>query len=81
MQLVWSEPKGPDGECPYDHCRAVTPFGVYSIEWKSWKDYPGYSAEFRDEYINTGASLDEAKTLAQSDFDCRLSQCINPNPA
>lgn len=75
MQLTWTDPSEPNEACPYDHTKAETPFGAYLIEWKSWKDYPGYSVELRDEFIATGDSLEEAKELAQADFDRRLTAC------
>ena len=49
MKLAWTEHRPPGLDCRYDNCSAETPFGVYRIEWKSWKDYPGYTIEFQGE--------------------------------
>lgn len=43
MPLQWSEPQEPCEACRYDHVVAQTPLGLITIEWKGWKDYPGYT--------------------------------------
>lgn len=73
MPLKWSDPSPPNDDCGYDHVVAPTPIGEISIEWKSWKDYPGYGASMPwDEYVN-GNSLDEAKKNVQSAWDKMVS--------
>jgi len=75
VQLIWTEPSKPNNACPYDHTTAETPFGEYLISWKSWKDYPGYGVDFCENYVAFGDTLEEAKNLAQADFDRRLAAC------
>jgi hypothetical protein len=75
MQLTWTSPSKPDEKCRYDHIRSETPFGGYLISWKSWKDYPSYSIEFRDEFVAANDGLEDAKQSAQADFDRRLEEC------
>lgn len=72
--LEWTKPAPPNNDCPYDHCSAETPFGPYQIEWKSWKDYPGYSVEFCGELVTVENRLDDAQASAQADFDLRIIQ-------
>ncbi|WP_192248484.1 hypothetical protein [Mesorhizobium caraganae] len=80
-QLQWSDPAPPtEGICSYDHCFAKTPFGKYQIEWKSWKDYPGYvtygpSNEFDEPVFYTSDTLEEAKQVSQNDFINRVRMC------
>lgn len=63
--LQWSEPKGPDGgkTSYYDHTQAETPLGTAMIEWKSWKDYPGYTVTVGGDWVAEcdSPSLDDAK--------------------
>lgn len=44
-KLKWSEPEPPNQDSSYDHVMAETPFGQFKIEWKSWKDYPGFTID------------------------------------
>jgi hypothetical protein len=71
VPLEWSEPRPPTKDvCSYNHVVAQTPIGNITIEWKSWKDYPGYGASmpWDDEYVH-GNSLDEAKHEVQAAWD------------
>lgn len=73
IKLAWSDPQPPKaGVCSYDNCHADTPFGRYQIEWKSWKDYPGYTVEAPWAWIGTEDTLDGAKLSAQADFETRV---------
>jgi hypothetical protein len=82
--LEWSEPAPPTkGVCFYDHCRAVTPFGVYSIEWKSWKDYDDcvvYCPENAegDTFVVCDGTLEGAKVAAQENFNSRIASVVMP---
>ena len=63
---LWSDPSPPNDFCHYDHCSANVPFGTMRIEWKSWKDYPGYCLYFDagETFIGSFDSLDQAKSHA-----------------
>lgn len=76
ITLVWSESSPPDDSCSYDHVTADTPLGVYSIEWKSWKTVDSYSVFFRGEWAGEGFMLDEAKLVAERDFQQKILACI-----
>lgn len=67
MALQWSDHAPPtDGVSHYDHVIAQTPLGQIMIEWKSWKDYPGYTCQMPwDELINA-SELDDAKEAVQA---------------
>ncbi len=71
--LEWTNPEKPDGVSYfYDHCHAHTAFGPFGIEWKSWKDYPGFTLHFAGNYISSHTTLDEAKLAALDWFQDRL---------
>jgi hypothetical protein len=76
--LVWSAPTKPDKTCSYDHCSAATPWGVYRIKWKSWKDYPSYIVDTPngEVLVHGDDSLDEAKRVAQRDFEVKILACL-----
>jgi hypothetical protein len=76
IKLTWTEPKKPGPDCHYDNTEAETPFGVYLITWKSWKNYPDYCIDFQSEFVGAGSTtLDDAKSAAQIDFEERLKAC------
>lgn len=76
--LTWTELARPDETCRYDHCVAETPWGSYSIEWKSWKDYPSYIVMTPHGGVLTGGSdsLDDAKAVAQAHFAEMVLACL-----
>jgi len=39
IEIDWSEPRKPNGNCSYDHVVADTLAGRIYIEWKGWKSY------------------------------------------
>lgn len=62
VALTWSAAEEPNSDSSYNHCFCETPLGRAFIEWKSWKDYPGYTLQICDQWIGCFDSLDEAKT-------------------
>lgn len=80
-KLEWSEPAPPDGNYWYDHVTAESPFGTYSIQWKSWKEWGDDKTIFLDEdYVMLGGfDLEEAKNLAQEHFNKKAMGCIETN--
>jgi hypothetical protein len=74
--LEWSEP---NEECSCDHIVADSAIGKFSIEWKSWKDYPGYVLYVNGEYIGTLNNLDHLKVVAQSYFEEKIYSAIDIN--
>lgn len=61
-ELIWTEPKPPTaGISHYDHTSCNTPLGTFRIEWKSWKDNPGYDVMLNDEWVDCKYSLEDAK--------------------
>jgi uncharacterized protein with PIN domain len=75
-RLEWSEPSAPDHSSFYDHSRAISPFGTYCIEWKSWKEYPGFTIEGPGEFSSIANTLDDAKVAAQADFETRIRSAL-----
>ena len=73
-EITWSEERAPCEECRYNHVVAETVFGSLTIEWKGWKDYPGYGCELpfpvngEFPYV-TAYSLDEAKANVKAWYD------------
>ena len=81
IALQWTDPTPPDESCHYDHVTAETPFGKISIEWKSWKSYPGYTvyaAWIESGYLASASSLDGAKRVAEEDFARRIAESVTP---
>ena len=74
--LEWSSPAPPGKDCSYDHVRAETPIGVYSIEWKSWKSNDGYTVHIDGRYIWSEETLDDAKRFAQIAHEKTIKQCL-----
>lgn len=78
IRLHWSDPCPPNDDCHYDHVKAVSPLGEYSIEWKSWKRDPAFVVYFwGDNVLDTAFSLDDAKALAQEHFNKTVLACLD----
>lgn len=75
--LTWSRLFDPNEECRYDHCYADTPFGRYQIEWKGWKDSPGFTLVFGGEFITVPDDLISAKEAALKDYMSRLASALS----
>ena len=77
--LRWSEPRKGDGkEFFQDHCLATCSLGVYTIEWKSWKgEDDGHVVDSTLGWVGCGCSLDEAKALAQADYERRVLSALD----
>ncbi len=39
VSLTWSEVSPPNEDCHYTHTKAETPFGVFLLTWKGWKEH------------------------------------------
>lgn len=68
FKLEWCEPRKPNASgIRYDHVLAESPIGLFSIEWKSWKDHPGYELYLDGEWlVDGGNTLDAAKDNAHA---------------
>lgn len=79
--LKWSDPAKPSSECYYDHVIAETPFGRFLITWKSWKDCdaPTIDETPWGDYFGVGADVDDAKTMAEAEYQKRILACLQPN--
>lgn len=61
LPLLFGPPKEPDSTCGYNYCIAETPDGIHRIEWKSWKDYPGYCIyDPHIDFVGVEDTLEEA---------------------
>jgi hypothetical protein len=76
IPLQWSVASPPDHSCPYDHVIAEAPLGVYSIEWKGWKDHDSKTVYLSGEYIGNALSLCEAKEMATTHFRQIVFACL-----
>ncbi len=74
--LEWSEHKGPDGNCCYDHVTASSTIGGYSIEWKGWKDNDSYAVSRDEASVTFEYTLDTAKAAAQADYEARIRSAL-----
>lgn len=76
--LEWDEPKKPDLYCSYDYTKANGAGLTYQIEWKSWKDYPGYCVYAGENMVGTFDTLEAAKSAAFADYSARIMSAIEP---
>lgn len=62
--LQWSEHRKPDEIIRYDHVLAESPIGLFSIEWKSWKEHDSYAVYLDSEYIADSNDIADAMLIA-----------------
>lgn len=74
--LQWSDVQPPAGYRRYDHVTADTPFGTYSIEWKSWKEDDWPVLYLNGEYIVRGVRLEDAKAHAAQHWTDKVLSCL-----
>ena len=88
-KLQWSNLIDQDDDCDYPHIRAVTPIGVFYIDWKDRTPVIGcdkpeiYAISLDCPMVNDSGqwrysceSIDDAKKLAQSIFESRVVSCL-----
>ncbi len=76
ISLEWSEPAKPNADCSYDHSEN----DLYRIEWKNWKDYPGfvlYRKFSNDDFVETYDSLRDAQDGAINDIKRELAKWLS----
>lgn len=61
MPINWSEIRGPNKACHYNHVVAESPIGELRIEWKGWKDYDSPTCMLPWGEFVLGNDLAEAK--------------------
>lgn len=79
VRLVWSAPAPPNEECRYDHTRAETPFGIFLLIWKGWKEHddPGFDETPWGEVEYRGwKTIEEAQEWAESEMERRIKECL-----
>ena len=77
--LQWSEALPPSDDCSYDHADAETPFGRLRIEWKSWKDDPGFTLDGPDwamENVTYEFSLSSMKAAVEASYFARVRAAL-----
>ncbi len=74
--LEWSDPAEPNETCRYNHVIAKAVF-VYSIEWKAWKKYDAFTVYRDGEFLDSLATLDDAKAAAQADYESRIRSALS----
>lgn len=75
--MNWSEINEPTDKfkSSYDYIFCKTPLGIIIIEWKSWKENPGFSIELDGRiWIGTEYDLDAAKNKAKEYFEIKLKE-------
>lgn len=75
VSVDWSEEKEPCEEIRYNHVTAETPLGLFSIEWKGWKDYDSRDLYLNGEYIGSFHNVDDAKQGA-ADYLLNLTKSL-----
>ena len=77
--LEWSPAAAPNEYCRYDHSFADTPFGRYQVEWKGWKDAPGFTVAFAGDPLRIwGDTLAEVQTACEADWQERIRSALVP---
>ena len=77
-QLNWSAIQEPNEDIRYDHVLAKAGLlGTFSIEWKSWKDYPGYVCYLNGNYLECCDNLDEATKYCQEYIDTLILSLVD----
>lgn len=75
--LNWTEPAKPkEGVSSYDHVMCDTPLGRIMIEWKSWKDSPGYDVQLENDWIGCEYSLEDAKQVAIAHLQKKMMELL-----
>jgi hypothetical protein len=77
--LVWTEPASPNDDIRYDHVTAATPFGRFSIEWKSWKQFDSYSVHLDGSHVLEAFDLEDAKAKADEHWRNKIGACLASN--
>lgn len=76
-EIIWSEETPPTKDvCYYDHCKASTPLGEFSIEWKSWKDYDSKVVYLNGEYLHSAFDLKDAKDYVDDYYQNLIMSCL-----
>lgn len=76
-ELEWSENRCPNKEIGYTHCIATTPFGNFTLTWKSWKQHADISIETPWGYITEAPyCLEEAKQLCHTVWYNKVLECL-----
>jgi hypothetical protein len=78
--LEWSETRDPTEEIRYTHVIAETPFGIYSIEWKAWRDNDPPCVYLNGDYVECCHNLDAAKNAAKTQLEQRILSALSPQP-
>jgi hypothetical protein len=77
IKLQWSDPQPPNESVPYNHVTAPSPFGDFLITWKGWKKYDSPTIDESPwGYGGSGGDVDDAKRIAQAEFERRVFACI-----
>lgn len=75
--LVWSDVFQPNSSIRYTHVCCKHPFGVFVIEWKSWKPCDSFVLWLNDEYLISESTLDEAKSFAKKYVIEVIESCLD----
>ena len=78
--IKWTEPQQPNSDIRYNHITAQTPFGRFVITWKGWKEYdsPTIDETPWGDFGGVGYDLEDAKIIAQTEYERRISECLIP---
>lgn len=57
---MWSKEQQPNEEIRYNHMLLVSPLGVFSLEWKGWKQYDSVCVYLDQEYLDSFYCIEEA---------------------
>ena len=76
--LQWSNVREPNELVRYHHVIAETPFGMFLITWKGWKerDTPTVDASPCGDVFIAGVDLEDTKRLAEEEYRKCVIACL-----
>ena len=57
----WTEERQSNDRIRYNHMLLTTPLGVFSLEWKGWKEFDSVCVYLDQEYEDNFNTIEEAK--------------------
>lgn len=64
-ELNWSNEKEANEDIHYNHIILNTPIGVFTIEWKGWKEIDGKAVYLDGYYLADFYTVEEAKDFSK----------------
>lgn len=81
FKLEWSEQRSPNAKgIRYNHVIAESPLGLFSVEWKGWKDHPNYQLYLNGEWLQDGEATLEDTQQRALEYCLKLGAQLHSEP-